>query len=98
MSFYHSPYENRPRTPQTGTGANLFDEFERTNVEFNPEDALCVTKFTVPGTSEPFSVQAANRDENGRIAERQTAFENFTQNLRYEYATEGDPVAMRSAG
>ncbi|NDV28468.1 RHS repeat domain-containing protein [Desulfovibrio sp. JC010] len=81
--------EGNPRVPQSGTGVDLFDEFERDNVEYNPEDAVRVTPFIVPGTSEPFSMLATMRDENGRIAGRLVAFDNFTQRLRYEYDAGG---------
>ncbi|WP_421902557.1 RHS repeat domain-containing protein [Maridesulfovibrio sp.] len=82
---YDFQKESWPRTPQTGTGANLFDEFERDNVEFNSGEAVRVASFTVPGTSEPFSELTTVQDENGRIDERQIAFENFNQDLKYEY-------------
>ncbi|WP_163292494.1 RHS repeat-associated core domain-containing protein [Desulfovibrio sp. JC022] len=86
---YDFQRESRSRTPQTGTGENLFDEFERDNVEYSPEDAVRVVPFIVPGTSEPFSVLATGSDENGRIIERLIAFENFTQKLKYEYDAGG---------
>ncbi|NDV25428.1 RHS repeat-associated core domain-containing protein [Desulfovibrio sp. JC010] len=79
----------KPRTPSTGTGANLFDEFERDDVDYSPEDAVRVTPFAVPGVSEPFSVLATKRDENGRIVERALEYENFTQHFRYEYDAGG---------
>lgn len=85
MSLNNFQKEIRTRTPQTGTGADLFDEFERDNVEFNSGDDVRVTSFTVPGTSDPFSMLRTKCDGNGRISERQIAFGNFNQDLKYEY-------------
>ncbi len=85
MSLNNSQKEIRTRTPQTGTGVNLFDEFERDNVALNSGGAVRVTSFSVPGTSEPFSMLRTECDGNGRIVERQIAFGNFNQDLKYEY-------------
>ena len=89
MSLTNFQKEIRTRTPQIGTGADLLDEFERDNVDFNSSDAVRVTPFSVSGTSEPFSMLRTKCDGNGRIAERQFAFDNFTQDLKYEYDEEG---------
>ncbi|HAS90341.1 MAG TPA: hypothetical protein DCS48_13750 [Desulfovibrio sp.] len=88
MSDY-SQTERGPRIPQTGTGANLFDEFKRDGIEYYSEDAVHIIPFGVPGASAPFSIFASKGDADGRIAERQIAFENFVQNQRYEYDVEG---------
>ncbi|NDV23962.1 RHS repeat-associated core domain-containing protein [Desulfovibrio sp. JC022] len=83
------PEHPEPQQPQTGTGEDLHDEFERDGVEFDPEDAIRVTSFIVPGTEEPFSVLATARDEDGRIVGKLCSLEPKDHLLQYEYDAGG---------
>lgn len=84
----------QPRQPQTGTGEDLHDEFERDGVEFNSEEPVCVTPFAVPGAEEPFSVLATARDEDGRIVEKLYSLEPKDHHVHYEYDAGGRLCAV----
>ncbi|GEM_PF-1032108 len=84
----------QPRQPQSGTGKDLHDEFERDGVEFNPEEPVCVIPFAVPGSAEPFSVLATARDEDGRIVEKLYSLEPKDHHVHYEYDAGGRLCAV----
>ncbi|MFW5500728.1 MULTISPECIES: RHS repeat domain-containing protein [unclassified Maridesulfovibrio] len=84
----------QPQQPQTGTGENLHDEFERDGVEFDPESSIRVTPFTVPGMEEPFSVLATARDEDGRIVEKLCSLEPKDHHVHYDYDAGGRLCAV----
>ncbi|TIH14876.1 hypothetical protein D0S45_12095 [Marinifilum sp. JC120] len=81
--------ETEPQQPQAGTGEDLHDEFERDGVPFDPEDAISVTPFIVPGAEEPFSILATARDEDGRIVGKLCSLEPKDHLLQYEYDAGG---------
>ncbi|WP_421904106.1 RHS repeat domain-containing protein [Maridesulfovibrio sp.] len=82
------------KQPQTGTGENLYDEFERDSVEFDPEDPIRVTPFVIPGAEEPFSVLATGRDGDGRIVEKLCSLEPKDHHVQYEYDAGGRLCAV----
>ncbi|MBI9111360.1 RHS repeat domain-containing protein [Maridesulfovibrio ferrireducens] len=83
---------------QTGTGADLHDEFERDGVDYNPDDSIQVIPFVVPGAKAPYAVLVTARDDDGRIIEKQLNLGDSYHNVQYEYDAGGRLSRVISEG
>lgn len=71
--------------PESGTGADLHDEQERDGISPHPVAGKRVTRFLINDAQDPFSELYVERDQNGRIIEKELGLSPKGFDVRYEY-------------